>query len=604
MKRDSGTFLFIALALAMLLPGCWGSSKSTSVSVGGGGGVLATATAVGIDKCYNCHANTAIDGTRIFEGWALSRHANYDNSYDGWDDLVEGTTSYHGYRPGYDPAEQDTCGVCHNPNDDALNLAMYVGPGSGTTPRFVVGCEACHGGGSLHFGVGPIGGPTLGEYAVAASTGQSSQYNTCRSCHGDTFHTTRTYRLISDTHFDNGARAVGSDIQGYVIRKALNTSCTDCHLTHRFSLVENRAWHLSAHGDFAGAAWNHYDWKQSNRQACQRCHTTTGYVNYTSDQASYNPANNVFVATDNQSEMLYCYGCHQVDEGGMMEARRTVASAYLPGGPGANDNVEITGKGNSELCINCHSGREAGSQVKAILAGLTNPGGADNVSFGTFNSHYLAAAGTLFQDNTFSAADNTFTGPGAYQFPGKNYAKVSYFEHDSIPYTTGNGEEGGPCVGCHMSSPNNDNNYETGTHSFMPVIHDNNDVMTELTSTKCAECHAGAYTITVDDLNTLEEEYDARKDELQTALESIGIYYNSGAYPYFYADAAFTTQFKTWQSEAASLGIATADLIGAAFNLNYLTHDPGAYVHNDIYTNRVLYDSIEKVGATPSFARP
>lgn len=605
MKRDSGTFLFIALALAMLLPGCWGSSKSTSVSVGGGGGVLATATAVGIDKCHNCHADTAVDGVGIFNSWEQSRHANLDNTYDGWDNAL-GTTNYHGFRPN---TSSSSCTGCHDPNGDSANVPFYLSSQLSTYPlandsRSVIGCEACHGGGSLHFGVGPIGGPTLGEYAVAASTGQSSQYNTCRSCHNDSHHSTSSYRIIGDTHFDNGARAVGADIEGYVIRKALNTSCTDCHLPHRFSLVENREWHLSAHGEFTGEAWKHYDWKQSNRQACQRCHTTTGFVNYTTDQANYDPANNVFVATDNQSEMLYCYGCHQVNDGGIRKARRTVTTAYLPGGPGADDNVAITGKGNSELCMNCHSGREAGSQIKALIAALTNPGGADNVSFGSFNSHYLAAAGTLFQDNTFSVTDNTFTGPGAYQFPGKNYAKVSYFKHDIITYTTGTGEEGGPCVGCHMSSPHDPDNFETGTHSFMPVTHDSGGVMTALTSTKCAECHTGGYAITVADLNTLEEEFDARKDELQTALEGVGIYYNSSAYPYFYADAGFTTQFKTWESTAASQGIATADLIGAAFNLNFFAHEPGAYVHNDIYTNRVLYDSIEKVGATPTFARP
>jgi hypothetical protein len=33
--------------------------------------------------------------------------------------------------------------------------------------------------------------------------------------------------------------------------------------------------------------------------------------------------------------------------------------------------------------------------------------------------------------------------------------------------------------------------------------------------------------------------------------------------------------------------------LGAAFNLNLLEHDPGAYVHNRIYAKRLLYDSID-----------
>ncbi len=595
MKRHHGRHIILALALAALLAGCWGSDKSTSLELTQSGNVVATAAAVGIDKCHNCHADTAVNAVRIFDSWASSRHANLDNSFDAYDNSIGNPKPYHGTLPysGYELVPDGDCTPCHDPNADSLKLADYVGPGSSATPRWVIGCEACHGGGERHFGVGPIGGPSTGFYAVAATTGQSSQYNTCTRCHQETptEHGSKPYRLIADTHFDNASRAVGSDIQGYVLRKGADTACVDCHNPHTANLVLNRQWKESAHGDFTGDAWKHYKWTDANRAACQRCHTTTGFVNYTTGQLTYNAANNVFAAVGNQSEMLYCYGCHKLDARGPAD-RRVVDNAYLPAGPGVNDTAVITGMGDSEICLNCHSGRESGSQIKANMAGKN----MDNTAFGSFNSHSLLAGATLFQDNTFSVTDNQFTGPGAYQFVGKDYAKPADYEHDTL-----DGDPKGPCVGCHMSSPNS-SDPTVGSHSFMPVTHDNTGAMTAITSTKCATCHDGveAPVLSVAFLEARESRFDGRIDELKAALELRGIYYNPAAYPYFYADAGFTTQFKTWQTKAATLGIATEDLVGAAFNLNYFAHEPGAYVHNSVYTGRVLFDSIEKVGFTPS----
>ena len=33
--------------------------------------------------------------------------------------------------------------------------------------------------------------------------------------------------------------------------------------------------------------------------------------------------------------------------------------------------------------------------------------------------------------------------------------------------------------------------------------------------------------------------------------------------------------------------------MGAAFNLNMVLHDPGAYAHNRFYVKRLVYDSID-----------
>lgn len=594
MKRHHGLYIIPALALAALLTGCWGSDKSTSLELTQGGDVVATAAAVGIDKCHNCHANTAVNGVRIFEDWAASRHANLDNAFDAYDNSL-GATNYHGTRP-------NCTEYCHDPNGDSANLAKYAGPGSGSTPRSVVGCEACHGGGERHFGVGPIGGPTLGRYAKEATPGQSSQYNTCTSCHNDTDHTTRDYRLIGDTHYDNTDRAVGTDIQGYVIRKGADTACVDCHNPHSAKLAINRQWKSSAHGDFAGEAWKHYRWTDTNRASCQRCHTATGAMNYLSDPVNYDPANNVFAwksttGTDNRAEMLYCYACHTNYYGGLRQPGAITAS-YT----GVSPEPVFPDAKASNICLSCHIGRESGDSIKA------SAGPFDNLSF--INSHYLTAGGTVF----------AVTG---YEYAGLDYTIPSSDLHDKIGMgTTGvtavdAGYKNGPCVSCHFDSrdPNGlsalaDTSDNTLSHTLSPLTRyaDNDLVLNPV----CINCHGSrgqgsnsAVAWLGDDATAATLQGNTHKARYQAALEALRVqlaakgYHFSNTYPYFFKTAdntASSNAVKNWLSpgDTDTTGNTTGkNNMGAAFNYNLLKHDPGGVAHNRRYTRRLIYDSID-----------
>lgn len=610
MKRHQGSFVLAALGLAILMAGCWGSSKSTSVTVGAGGTVLSTATAVGIDRCFNCHANTAVGGVGIFDAWAVSRHGNLDNSFDAWDNLIQtGSPPYHGSDPYY-PFEQVQCGPCHDPNEDSLNLALYLGPGDSTAPRWVVGCEGCHGGGSLHFGVGPIGGPKLGEYAKPATAGQSSQYNTCTGCHDQVNHSADSYRTIRDTHFDN---AVGTypdtTIEGYVIRKAADTSCVDCHNPHSASMTVNASvgspnvqWKNSAHGDFNGAAWRHYPWTTTSYQSCQRCHTTTGLVNYLTSPATYVAANNVYSwktdpATDNRAEMLYCYGCHTNYYGGLRNPGPITAS-YSGVSP---EPVYPDVKG-SNICMACHTGRENGDSVKKAT------GNFNNKSF--VNSHYLTAGATLFKES-------------GYEFGTRTYANLSAFKHDNVgmPAAAGTGVNG-PCVGCHMSSTLNPKDPTQGKHKFLNVGKDNTGAGEAITTPVCAVCHVSPYTMTITELDEAEDQALAGLAVLDNVLRSRGVHFGE-AHPYFYTapyDNTYTetgscsknlpvknwntggTSTFTWNPTTRQCVSAASvngtdntgrDNMGAAFNYNLFKHDPGFFVHNNHYAKLLIYDAID-----------
>jgi hypothetical protein len=728
MKRRIGIRGLTALAAAVLSAGCWGTDLSQSVSLTDGGGVATTATPVGINACVNCHATSAENGVSIFETWKGSRHSANAATYEAF-------------------AADNTCGGarCHDPQGDGLLLDRVAGGG---TVRPVVGCEACHGGGSLHNGIGPMAYPVPGasncgqchnasspsaaclaarpdpnalggkgnrgiyeswssaphsrslsagiqdpadparvkavcgrchadqgarrygavdnlaaiaadpaRYPALADAGPvqcrtchrahgsgvsllkgatasaSAGYNTCVTCHQEkaSFHDPATDAVngnlgytIADTHFDNGIRKLKSPLQGYVMRKGERTGCTECHNPHNQGLEEAREWHASLHGDFAGLGWVYYDFKASNRAACQRCHTTTGFVNYTTNPTGYDPAGNSFGMTDNQAEMLYCRGCHVIDPAtGITVERRRPAVALIPKGPGLADNLAVTGKGDSMLCLNCHSGQVAGSRLPAIIGNNGNPLDMDNTHFGSFNSHYLAAAMTLFQDNTG-------TGTGGYQFAGRKYGHdtAGYgsrgFLHDvvgtpsdpSAGVVAGDNAHG-PCAGCHMSSPRVAGDVDSGSHSFLPFRYDNRKektLVTAVTGAKCAGCHnlAGGIDtrLTPDRVNALRARHEARVAELKAAFVALGIHYDPLGYPYFFNNDNVAQHllrdpqafYVRWQTAATGLGIPVADLVGAAFNLNVVNREPGAWAHNGVYASRLLYDSLAVLGRTPSAA--
>jgi hypothetical protein len=234
--------------------------------------------------------------------------------------------------------------------------------------------------------------------------------------------------------------------------------------------------------------------------------------------------------------------------------------------------------------MSCHLGRETGDVIK-------NDQDADGVR-GFVNSHYLAAGGQLF-------------GTSGYEFTGLNYANPSYFAHDKIGTAAEPGTgTNGPCVGCHMTTSNG--------HQFTNVTKNaTTGAITALTSSACIKCHDGAHgpalaagsdAAVINFLNEEEHGYKAALEELRLALNAKGVFW-AGSNPYFFKDTngngiidagvedARANAFTNW---AGVYGLAKwKDVMGAAFNLNLLIHDPGGYAHNRIYSKRLIYDAVD-----------
>jgi hypothetical protein len=424
--------------------------------------------------------------------------------------------------------------TCHAASQDPVTGTGIVADWNNSPHKnsdFLVDCQSCHGGGSLHWGMGPIPYPNPDSAGI------------CRTCHTDSRlgqpHIPKLTPAIlaSTVIWDNMSTA------GYVTARNSN-KCTTCHRPHDNTVLQqNREWAESGHGDTTAQPWMHYDFKA--RADCNRCHTTTGYVKYvtTGDKAAWATAN----SSDKTKEVLRCDGCH-TDYSWNRRALGAVRADYT--------NVPsffYPDSRTSNICLNCHIGRESGDSIKNL------PATTNFTNTGFINSHYLTAGGTLF-------------GQTGYEYAERNYVNDAGFLHDQIGITgvNGTGTTRGPCVGCHLTSP--------ASHRFLPVEEDANGVITAVTSTLCANCHGG---LSAAGLEAEKEALAAALEALKAQLAVQGYNYTTN-YPYF--------ANRNWEKFGAGTG---KDTMGAAFNYNLLSHDPGAFAHNSNYTKRLIYDSID-----------
>lgn len=455
---------------------------------------------------------------------------------------------------------------------------------------------------------------------------RSAEFNTCTNCHqyvnaGDddlaepyhfpitTDHPTASAygawdEVISDTHYDKTVKATAETITGYVIDFDATDSCSVCHNPHAADNTINEQWAESAHGgkiktvkeaayaadssadlqdvevtEDTAAAWAHYDFKDVTRQACQRCHTATGFSNFADDPTTYDQTANDFAATGDQREMLYCWGCHSDNAGTLRDPGE--ASVSLDGilydaaatGPAQQEvNARIEAVGDldaSNTCVPCHSGRFTVPEM--VESSYSDDNSLNGNSSGS-GTHYKDTAGTIFRF-------------AAYEMPGLDYDNPSYYKHDGIGTVDADGNEvyegtgtAGPCVGCHMSAEDGDN------HHFEPFDESEDSGVTPVCDT-CHGSHGGMST------DVLTEE----KEGFENAIEAMKFFIENNyaganltmldSYPY----VGYNTP-TTWSTD---FGANDKNAYGAAYNYVYIHHEGGAYAHNRYYAKRVIFDAID-----------
>ncbi|MGB4594656.1 MAG: hypothetical protein WBI14_01960 [Anaerolineaceae bacterium] len=323
-------------------------------------------------------------------------------------------------------------------------------------------------------------------------------------------------------------------------------------------------WEGSGHADAAAEAFVHWNEDEPAEipPTCAKCHSTDGARDYFG--ADGTEAGKVD-APAQINDPISCTACHST-------AVAAMTSVTLPSGAVLNDT------GADTACSTCHSGMGSSTQVKTKVEGLPEDEViADSTMMG---AHYFAAAAT-------HAGSEGYSG---FQYDGKTY--VGTFEH---------AESVNSCTECH--DPHS-------THLQDPP---------EGQATICAACHADVKgyadyktvsmsKVDFDGNGKVEPIYNEIEGMKAILIKALGGYsgkvagktfgFNPAAYPYSFIDtnadgtlseeeSAFPNQFKGF----------TPRMLKAAYNLMFVTKDPGAYVHNPKYALQLMYDSIEDLSA-------
>lgn len=424
----------------------------------------------------------------------------------------------------------------------------------------------------------------------------------CRECHITPAATDLTARLRA--HFVNytvaytrGVPAVKTSpttasVDKYATASYVSAedpqSCRVCHNPHDNSSVmrANRDWAQSGHGDTEALPFVKYRFKEAfdsgaGSGECRRCHTSTGFIYYVSNNKTLIPS--ASFNNRKQNEVIGCKTCH-LDYSWKRRGLAAVTVTYANTGATSTDTVSYPDAGESNICLNCHVGRESGSVIRNL------PASTNFASKGFENSHYLTAGGTLFGKTGYT----NFSGVEGRR--NRNYTLVDFngdgitdFKHDLVGRSAAGTRVGkGPCVECHMTNSSN--------HRFLPITEDASGKVTAVISSVCVTCHtAGSpFELTTALVNGEKDQLADALAALKAQLQLRGFYFFEKN-PYFF-DAAGTTATTNWVTAgdtSANGRFSGEQNMGAAFNYNLLKHDPGAYAHNRFYTKRLIYDAID-----------
>jgi len=273
-----------------------------------------------------------------------------------------------------------------------------------------------------------------------------------------------------------------------------------------------------------------------------------------------------------------------------------------------NNFIDFPNVGISARCVLCHSGRASGNLIKIVATSNDANGEAFNFRLNSrIGVHDFAGAGTMFRSLGFE-----FYSSYHYDQP----AGIPY-AHDQLGQNNFQGTGArGPCITCHMSSAE--------SHSFGAVTFSNRTSaslatlankypVSRINTFLCTTCHSSGgigssqFNGTVSALNTKKTGYATALKALQAWVNMKGLGSNtnwlrSSSYTGGRNNGADGTALEAAgvsQTACVPPSDRSKDLylgmrnMGASMNQNYLSNEPAAYVHNDLYMKRLIYDSLD-----------
>ncbi len=378
----------------------------------------------------------------------------------------------------------------------------------------------------------------------------------CENCHGP-----------ASQHVKTGANVMAVSFK--------NDACNACHAgggTHIKGLEEANSKHTtgSSFVEITGPG----------EQACQRCHSGSGFVSFLSNPT--NPA-----AWDNNTNYVGCAACHDPHSDANYAQLRVVGKPVAVPFQGAKD------VGLSGVCETCHNNRGT-------------PDGATKGSY----PHYSSAAEMLSDLGgvTYGATvPNSPHGMMVGAAPVPNPAVPGTFMFSKATDTKGNIP--GPCVVCHMwtTTAMTDTNYmKVGEHSFNTVSPDGKTDY----GAACKQCHGAVTDFNMkakadyDGNSKVEGDQDEIKGLLNTiwkTLEAKGWKKQPSGYPYATIPATASDGEKNaWYNFRYVYGV----MWGAAADGTLSDGNQGAAasVHNFKRSCALLQLSLKDLGALPAGA--
>lgn len=334
-------------------------------------------------------------------------------------------------------------------------------------------------------------------------------------------------------------------------------------------------------GHFSGASMAFRDWDDTGEvpAGCAKCHSAGGLPQFLHNNGNLVVTKSGTAITgvvgQPSANGFMCSTCH--DEANYPN-RLPVVNVPFPNGKTLTFSTEKDDKGNlkpvdSNLCIECHQGRESTVTVTNYLAGKPADTVDPKISFR--NVHYFAAGATLFGD----------AAQGAFQYPDQKYVGFN----SAHPINN--------CSDCHE------------VHQL--------SVKTDT----CTGCHPGVTDVKEIRFSTdktdwngngdvkegIDKEIDTFRTNLYAAIQKYAaeksktpIVYDANAYPYFFVADATGAKALTADGKTTNYNAWTPRLLQAAYNYQYSIKDPGAFAHNPMYVMQFLYDSIKDLGGDVS----
>jgi hypothetical protein len=372
-------------------------------------------------------------------------------------------------------------------------------------------------------------------------------------------------------------------------------SCTSCHAHDPASGRDNivTQWASSSHADGYDEPFNHWNAEGEVQSGCARCHSaggfqqlanssdsTTGIPDYTTNANGISPD---YTAVTAQSaiypKVLNCETCHVPNGGGetRWEAGQVQQVAFPSGVLKSLGN-------NSNICMQCHQGRESGKSVEYAEMG-------QNGYYRFINRHYFAEAAIYFGSEVTAG----------YEYPGKSYVGRNTFpDHAQI-----NKQD---CIQCHMARIGG----SESDHDFFPALLSTDDEV------GCNSCHKNISSF--DDLGlpnfqpnvdydgdgigeSFRHEIDGMQAELIIAMNvyaeanSLAPIMYTGGYPYFFTASCYQSNAGCVPEASGAYATFDKPLLQAAFNY-HSAQDPGSGIHNYRYVIQTVYDSIEDMDPT------